>query len=136
MMSIMLSVGPLTGTHRVMMDIIENIDREAFHVAVTHKPALRKWEKEDLETFRRRDVEMIALKGCRVLGAGDLFELMKIFSSRNINLVKLESRPIPGKPWEYMFYADIEADILSRDLAPVLEELKAKSETLKILGRY
>ncbi|MCP3941476.1 MAG: 3-deoxy-7-phosphoheptulonate synthase [Desulfobacteraceae bacterium] len=67
---------------------------------------------------------------------GALFEVMKIFSRYHINLVKLESRPILGKPWEYMFYADIEADILSDALVPMMADLKDKSEVLKILGRY
>jgi 3-deoxy-7-phosphoheptulonate synthase len=67
---------------------------------------------------------------------GALFEVMKVFSTYKINLVKLESRPILGKPWEYMFYADLEADILSEDLAPMMAELTEKSEVLRILGRY
>jgi len=67
---------------------------------------------------------------------GALFEVMKVFSQHQINLVKLESRPILGKPWEYMFYADLEADLLSEDLAPMMEELGDKSEFLRILGRY
>jgi 3-deoxy-7-phosphoheptulonate synthase len=67
---------------------------------------------------------------------GALFEVMKVFSSHEINLVKLESRPILGQPWEYMFYADLEADILSDALAPMMAELRDKSEVLRILGRY
>lgn len=67
---------------------------------------------------------------------GALFEVMKVFSGYQINLVKLESRPVIGKPWEYMFYADLEADIMTPDLAPMMEELKDKSEVLRILGRY
>jgi len=67
---------------------------------------------------------------------GSLFEVMKIFSEHKINLVKLESRPMPGKPWEYMFYADIEADLEKESLIPVMEELREKSATLKIIGRY
>lgn len=67
---------------------------------------------------------------------GALFEVMKIFSQYSINLVKLESRPVLGKPWEYMFYADLEADILSQDLSPMMAELTEKSEVLRILGRY
>ncbi|WP_300463884.1 3-deoxy-7-phosphoheptulonate synthase [Desulfobacula sp.] len=67
---------------------------------------------------------------------GALFEVMKVFSEYQINLVKLESRPMLGKPWEYMFYADLEADIESPELAPVMERLQEKSENLRILGRY
>ena len=67
---------------------------------------------------------------------GALFEVMKIFSEYQINLVKLESRPMLGKPWEYMFYVDLEADIESPELAGVMKKLQEKSENLRILGRY
>ena len=67
---------------------------------------------------------------------GSLFSVMKIFSEAKINLVKLESRPVVGKPWEYMFYADLEADLLDGALAQVMAELEEKSEGLRVLGRY
>jgi prephenate dehydratase len=67
---------------------------------------------------------------------GALFEVMKVFSEYQINLVKLESRPMLGKPWEYMFYADLEADIEHPDLKPALEKLLKKSDNFRILGRY
>lgn len=67
---------------------------------------------------------------------GALFEVMKVFSEYEINLVKLESRPMLGKPWEYMFYADLEADMEDPDSGPVMDRLKEKSENLRILGRY
>ncbi len=67
---------------------------------------------------------------------GALFETLKIFADNGINLVKLESRPIHGKPWEYMFYVDIEADAESEEFAPVLAQIKAKADYFKVLGSY
>ncbi|MFW6297303.1 MAG: 3-deoxy-7-phosphoheptulonate synthase [Desulfosalsimonas sp.] len=67
---------------------------------------------------------------------GSLFEALKVFANNGINLVKLESRPIHGKPWEYMFYVDLEADIEDPSLAPVLEQLSQKTDYLKVLGSY
>ena len=67
---------------------------------------------------------------------GALYEVLKIYSENGINLVKLESRPIHGKPWEYMFYVDLEADVESEAFKPILEMLKAKTDYLKILGSY
>jgi 3-deoxy-7-phosphoheptulonate synthase len=67
---------------------------------------------------------------------GALYEVLKIFAEKGINLVKLESRPIHGKPWEYMFYVDLEADIESETFKPVLDALVEKTEYLKILGSY
>lgn len=68
--------------------------------------------------------------------AGDLYKTLRIFADKGINLVKLESRPIPGKPWEYMFYVDLEADVESPELEPVLRELEEHTDYLKILGSY
>ncbi len=67
---------------------------------------------------------------------GALFEVLKIFAENQVNLVKLESRPIHGKPWEYMFYADIEADATSSQFNPVLSAIDDKTDFLKVLGAY
>ncbi|MDP6178921.1 MAG: ACT domain-containing protein, partial [Desulfatiglandales bacterium] len=67
---------------------------------------------------------------------GALFEALKIFSDNGINLVKLESRPIHGRPWEYMFYADLESDVESKSFKPTLDALEKKADYLKILGSY
>ncbi|SLM28233.1 Prephenate dehydratase [Desulfamplus magnetovallimortis] len=67
---------------------------------------------------------------------GALFEVMKVFSENQINLVKLESRPIHGKPWQYMFYADLEADMSDPEKNSVLEEIQKNTEFFRILGSY
>ncbi len=67
---------------------------------------------------------------------GSLFEALKVFADNGINLVKLESRPIHGKPWEYMFYVDLEADVAAESFAPVMAQLREKIDYLKVLGSY
>ncbi|MGO9568050.1 MAG: 3-deoxy-7-phosphoheptulonate synthase [Desulfomonilaceae bacterium] len=67
---------------------------------------------------------------------GSLYEALKVFAERQINLVKLESRPIHNKPWEYLFYTDIEVDIHDSQYRSLLQELEKKTEFLKILGCY
>ncbi|MGE5311398.1 MAG: 3-deoxy-7-phosphoheptulonate synthase [Nitrospirota bacterium] len=67
---------------------------------------------------------------------GALYETLRLFAAAGINLVKLESRPIHGKPWEYMFYVDVEADVEAPELAELMAELTSKTEFLKILGSY
>ena len=67
---------------------------------------------------------------------GALFEVMKIFSENRINLVKLESRPIHGKPWQYMFYTDLEADMTDIEKKTVLEDIRKNTEFIRILGSY
>lgn len=67
---------------------------------------------------------------------GSLCEILKIFAENRINLVKLESRPIHTRPWEYLFYADVEIDIFDEQFRNILQELRSKAEFLKILGSY
>jgi 3-deoxy-7-phosphoheptulonate synthase len=52
-----------------------------------------------------------------------------------INLSKLESRPIQGKPWEYQFYADVSISE-GGAFASAMEELKTKTEEFIFLGAY
>ena len=67
---------------------------------------------------------------------GALFDTLQIFAENGINLVKLESRPIHGKPWEYMFYVDLEVDVESEPMQEVMEKLLEKTEYFRVLGSY
>jgi 3-deoxy-7-phosphoheptulonate synthase len=67
---------------------------------------------------------------------GSLFACLKIMSDRGINLSKLESRPIQGKPWQYLFYVDLNLPQTAEDFSAVLEELKAKTGDFHFLGVY
>jgi 3-deoxy-7-phosphoheptulonate synthase len=67
---------------------------------------------------------------------GALFDVMKVFSDYEINLVKLESRPIAGKPWKYMFYADLETNIEDKNSEEMLKAIKEKTDYFRILGVY
>ncbi len=67
---------------------------------------------------------------------GALLKTLEIFADNNVNLVKLESRPVDGRPWEYMFYVDIEAAADDESFKPVLQSLKEHTDYLHILGVY
>jgi 3-deoxy-7-phosphoheptulonate synthase len=67
---------------------------------------------------------------------GALFSCLKILSDRGINLSKLESRPIQGKPWEYLFYVDVGIPDTAGDFDQALEELKTKTRDFHHLGVY
>ena len=67
---------------------------------------------------------------------GRLFSMLQIFAANNINLRKLESRPMPGEPGNYVFFADLECDILSEEFAPALEQAEEHSLFLRVLGSY
>jgi prephenate dehydratase len=66
---------------------------------------------------------------------GSLFQALSVFAARGISLSKIESRPIRGRPWEYVFYADIlEGDNPETRLA--LRQLRTMADSVKVLGVY
>jgi 3-deoxy-7-phosphoheptulonate synthase len=67
---------------------------------------------------------------------GSLFACLKIMSERGINLSKLESRPIQGKPWEYLFYVDVGLTGRPGSLEELIGELKTKTREFHFLGSY
>ena len=66
---------------------------------------------------------------------GALLQALEPFASQGINLLKIESRPIPGRPWEYQFFLDVEALDPSR-LEAAVQALRAGTRELRILGLY
>jgi 3-deoxy-7-phosphoheptulonate synthase len=67
---------------------------------------------------------------------GALFRTLEIFGRRGVNLSKLESRPIAGKPWEYLFYVDLTGDLQEKTVAAALKELRERATFVKVLGSY
>ncbi|MCX6174566.1 MAG: bifunctional 3-deoxy-7-phosphoheptulonate synthase/chorismate mutase [Ignavibacteriales bacterium] len=67
---------------------------------------------------------------------GSLVEALNVFRKSNVNLTKLESRPIIGNPWEEMFYLDFEGNITSELVQKVLDELGQHTRFMKVLGSY
>jgi prephenate dehydratase len=67
---------------------------------------------------------------------GALFRALAAFALRDINLTKIESRPIEGRPWEYSFYADILGDPVEPNVARALDHLREMCETVRVLGSY
>ncbi|MFW6157386.1 MAG: prephenate dehydratase [Balneolaceae bacterium] len=67
---------------------------------------------------------------------GDLLRCLNVLGNHDINMTKLESRPILGKPWKYLFYLDIEGNIRDPEVEKALDELKEEAASLKILGCY
>ena len=67
---------------------------------------------------------------------GSLFKALSVFALRGISLTKLESRPIPGRPWEYRFYVDLAVARDEVTCARALAHLGEFAPMLKTLGSY
>jgi prephenate dehydratase len=66
---------------------------------------------------------------------GALFKALSVFALRDINLTKIESRPLRGRPFEYVFYADL-LGARTRAAANALRHLEEVAEFVKVLGIY
>ena len=68
--------------------------------------------------------------------AGSLYRCLAALAERHVNLTKLESRPRPGRPWEYVFYADVEAEASRPEVIEALAELSKHATFTRVLGTY
>ncbi len=67
---------------------------------------------------------------------GALYHVLRLFNERNINIMKIESRPIIGKPWEYLFFFDFEGNLEDKRVKNLIESLKTISLQFRLLGNY
>ena len=67
---------------------------------------------------------------------GSLAQLLTCFAEHKVNLSKIESRPIPEKPWEYFFFADFEGVMDEAELFMALDAASHCAGELRLLGRY
>jgi len=67
---------------------------------------------------------------------GSLSHILTKFSILGINLTKLESRPLPEREFEFMFYFDLEASVYAPEMERLFLDLESECETIRYLGSY
>jgi len=67
---------------------------------------------------------------------GALFQALAVFALREVNLLKIESRPFVGKPWQYLFYLDVLGSPRNEKVRTALKHLEEVSTFTRILGAY
>jgi prephenate dehydratase len=114
---------------------------------------LRRGIEDDKENFTRFFLlvkDRRRIPGLRRLGApdktsivfvapnipGSLFKCLAVFSLRDVNLTKIESRPVPGRPWEYFFYLDFLGNADEEKCRNALRHLGELTEFVRVLGSY
>jgi len=67
---------------------------------------------------------------------GALYKVLSNIFNNKLNMLKIESRPIHNKPWEYFFYVDIQGNLLNANEKNAIEEIKKQCSYFTILGNY
>jgi len=67
---------------------------------------------------------------------GALHAILAHFKERNCNLRRIQSRPVPGEGWEYVFYVEVSGHMTDRSLVAAIEGVKREAKMLKILGSF
>jgi len=109
---------------------------------------LRRSIEDDRQNFTRffllGTVEPLNGKGPRKISVvfatrnvpGALFRSLSALALRDISLAKIESRPLRGKPWEYLFYVDFLGDLEDVNVKNALGHLREMADSLTVLGCY
>jgi prephenate dehydratase len=67
---------------------------------------------------------------------GSLYKCLSVFALRDIDLTKMESRPLRGRPWEYFFYLDFIGNLKEERCRKALDHLAEITNFLRVLGCY
>ncbi|MBI5598988.1 MAG: prephenate dehydratase [Deltaproteobacteria bacterium] len=89
-------------------------------------------KKESAKTGNDKTSVMFAIKD----QPGALYRILKPFAARDINLTKIESRPLKTKAWEYVYIIDLDGHISDRKIKEAVGELGQSCSFMKILGSY
>jgi len=89
----------------------------------------------EAQRYRAEDAKKMSLAMRLAHRPGALLASLKPFSRYGVNLLKIESRPIHGKPFEYQFYVDVEAEEWGA-LEKALKEVREATSELRVLGMY
>jgi chorismate mutase/prephenate dehydratase len=67
---------------------------------------------------------------------GSLYQVLARFNTLGLNLIKLESRPLPDREFEFMFYFDLETSVYSDEFIRMVDDLNTICEEFHYLGSY
>ena len=90
---------------------------------------------EEAHRYRAKDAKKMSLAMRLAHRPGALLASLEPFARHGVNLLKIESRPIHGKPFEYQFYVDVEADRHDQ-LEKALNEVRSATSEFRVLGLY
>lgn len=88
------------------------------------------------EPVYREDAEKISICFEAPHKSGSLYNMLGNFIFNHVNMVMIESRPVPGQSWEYRFFVDIEGNLENPGVQNALRGILAEAQNMRILGNY
>lgn len=116
--------GELYGLEVLKRDIVDNPDNTTRFIIVSSKK------------IYSEDAKRVSICFEAAHEAGSLYRLLSHFIYNNLNLSKIESRPVPGKAWEYRFFVDFEGNLSHQNVKNALRGILEEAIYFKILGNY
>ena len=83
-----------------------------------------------------RDASKISIRFELPHQSGSLYRILSHFIYNDLNMSKIESRPVKGRPWEYCFFVDFEGNLEEAAVKNAIRGLREEAQNLKILGNY
>ena len=84
----------------------------------------------------RENRDKICISLTTANNSGALHNVLTVFAVHGVNLVRLESRPIPERNWEYMFFIEFTGDLLTKAIDPVIHEISLLAKDLRVMGNF
>jgi prephenate dehydratase len=119
-----LRAGQDYGLHVLKKGIENNQQNYTRFLVIATAPVIPKKSGKTSIVFSTKDIP------------GALFKAISVFALRDINLLKIESRPLQSGPWKYWFYLDFEGSMEEEACRNAIAHLKEISSFLKVLGSY
>jgi prephenate dehydratase len=116
----------------VLVDEIGDLPENRTRFLILTRPDAAVPELQPIDGAVRRTTIVVAVRN----EPGTLLAVLRVISAHGLNMRKLESRPSRERPWEYVFWIDLDGDAAESAMAAALDEIRAVTTMTRILGSY